>query len=277
MVDATYGETNLASPGPSSIYLQAHANLSPFADTGRPTEAYRPVADYNASFEHEWEMTDVVSPASMGRDVIWWATEQLTHFGFLDRAYDPYETWIKPLCGDWAGLRGCADVFTNLATAVEHMGDNVYHSALKLPAVWQGNAADACQSHLISIQACLFAAATPFRAIAVEYKSAAMGAHDFRKTLSSLLSDLLDAALIFAIEVAAAGATSETIVGAIIFGGAAFYEGKIIVDLVRELIDVYGRFNAMVDATSSSVNDFGLVDADYALPRLPLATISPPS
>lgn len=45
-----------------------------------------------------------------------------TELGVCDRPYDPYEAIVTPLTGDWAGVRGCADVFHNSGMALTEMG-----------------------------------------------------------------------------------------------------------------------------------------------------------
>lgn len=270
-MEAAYGETTVSLERPTIGYLERYAGYGPFLDPHDAGEAYKPPADYSSAFPHEFAPSDLASPASIGRDVIWGATGYLAHLGMIDRAYDPYETWIKPLAGDWAGMRACVDVFDNVAAASERMGDNVYHAALGLPVVWRGNAADACLAHLVSVKGPLYGATDALHAIAIEYRDAAEGAADIGKALGSLLSDLIDAALIFMCEVAAAGSTSMTVVGAIIFGGAAVYEAKLVVDIIREMLDLYSRVSALMDSVAAAANDFGVIDSGPALPRLPSA------
>lgn len=271
-LDAIYGDTAVTDLRPTIGYLEKYSAHAPFQDIASPQDLLKPPADYSGKYPHQPEATDAVSLASLGRDVVWEATGYLANAGMLDRAYDPYEGWIKPLIGDWAGMRACTEVFTRIAAAIERMGRNVEYAASSVPRAWRGDAASACQAHLLSIERPLFAAVPPIEAIASAYERAAEGAAAVGRTLGALLSDVLDAALILMCEIAAAGSTSMTVVGAVLFGGAALYEGMLIVDMVREIIDLVGRASALMDGVSASARDFGIIGTGHELPQLPSVT-----
>ncbi|MGQ0775594.1 MAG: hypothetical protein ACT4NY_14440 [Pseudonocardiales bacterium] len=76
--------------------------------------------------------------------------------GICDRACDPYEVILKPLIGDWVGVRACADVFRNLADAVRDMGTNALWGSLSAETVWTGQAASGCVAYLVAVSKALF-------------------------------------------------------------------------------------------------------------------------
>ncbi|MGH3943034.1 MAG: hypothetical protein ACRDTG_31310 [Pseudonocardiaceae bacterium] len=88
-----------------------------FADIAEPHERLKSPPDYDTAYPHEPQWYDIVSPGALLRDAIWTVTGAAASLGICDRAYDPYEVILKPLIGDWARVRACADVFRNLADA----------------------------------------------------------------------------------------------------------------------------------------------------------------
>jgi hypothetical protein len=71
--------------------------------------------------------------------------------GICDRAYDPYEVILKPVIGDWASVRGCADVFRNLADGLGDMGTNTLWASQCTETAWTGQASSGCVAHLVSV------------------------------------------------------------------------------------------------------------------------------
>lgn len=241
-----------------------------FGDCAEPQSKYLPIADYNAdpAYQFEPQLWDIASPASIVRDVIWEATSLLAKLGVCDRAYDPYETWIKPLSGDWASVRGCADVFGSISAALEDMADNVRWAALGLDQVWSGRAASELQAHLLLSAKKLADAAEPLAALAEPYTIASKGMFDIGKLVGSLISDLLDAAIIFIAEASLAVGTSGTVVGGVVFGAAAVYEGYKVLDAVMLLMDCLGRADSVMASYQSALRDFGLLEQGNPLPML---------
>jgi hypothetical protein len=86
--------------------------------------------------------------------------------------------------------------------------------------------------------------------------------------VASLISDIVDAALIFAAEASLAAATSETVVGGVVFGTAALYEGYKMWHMIKECLDLVGRAGSLTSALNSSAGSFGLVDGARPLPVL---------
>ena len=243
---------------------------APFGDRAEPRDCLRPVPDYRTddAFQFEPQLWDMASPTSVTRDAVWGATWLAAKLGIVDRAYDPYESLIKPLAGDWTGVRGCADVFDNVATALTVMADNLRWAALSSDRHWQGRAANAFQAHVVDSASKLDVAAGPMRTLAAEYRRTAEAMFEMGKVLGSLLSDLVDAAMIFIAAAGTAAATSETVVGGVVFGAAALYEGYRMWDLLKEALDLVGRADSLTSAFTSAVADFGAATGPGQLPVL---------
>jgi hypothetical protein len=263
-----------------SNYYRMGGSVSGFADAYEPQDRFKAVADYDKAdqFQYAPALWDIASPSSWVRDAIWEATELGAKMGIFDRAYDPFESWVKPLAGDWTGVRACADVWDNVALALQDMSGNLRRHALGVDGVWSGNAADALISHCWYSGEKILDVVAPMQGLAARYRESADAMFEIGKVMGSLIADLCDAAMIFVSEAALAATTSETIVGGVVFGGAAVYEGYKIWDIITECLDLVGRADSLTSALSSAGGDFGLVRGIGDLPILtgPLDLPVPP-
>lgn len=256
----------------SRYYNEAVARYGTFGEKADPEDSLKAPPDYAAEGAWRWEPTwaDYISLTSVGRGAIVAATEVLASIGWLDRAYDPFEFVLKPVIGDWAGFRGCADVYRNTADAARSMADNLNHGRAGLSTAWVGNAADSCDFFLAEVCRVLPEAAGALDEIAAEYETAAQGAKDFSSTVGSIISNLVDAAIIFAAAVAGGAATAATGVGLLVGGGVAAYEAYTITNLINGLVDVYQLTNDLMNGVLASLNSFGQINAsDKFLPKAP--------
>ncbi|HEY8474107.1 MAG TPA: hypothetical protein VIL37_15930 [Natronosporangium sp.] len=275
-IDSYASMLDISNPG--TDYWIRHADVPAFGDVVEPEDAYATPPDYNDHEDFRYQPTyyDMISIASMARDAIFKATEFLASIGWLERAYDPYELVLKPVVGDWAGFRRCADVFRNIADALIDMCSNLYHAQLCMSTAWRGNAADACNVHLGRLHDGIADAYQPLRAIADEYEQAANGQAEFRTTVATLISDLIDAAIVLAIAIAGGSATSWTGIGAVIGGIVGLAEAYTIIRIIRTIVDLHVRIDAVIAAVKGSMNDFGQLQAsDFYLPKLPLVDDEP--
>lgn len=242
-----------------------------FADVANPTARYTPPPDRSA--DYQYQPLIAVSPAAFGRAVIVEATGLAAHLG-LGHPWDPYEAVLKPLTGDWNGLRGCADVFGNVAGAVEDMAANLRSAAGSVHSAWEGNAADGMIAYLLRVAAAVQEAKEPLLHLAEAYEHAADGAHELFGALGEILDNLMDTVVAFIAEASAAVATSETIIGGLLFGGAAAYDAYRMYELIKMVVESMALADAIVEAVRSAGHGFGAVDGDIRLPEL--ETTRPP-
>ncbi len=277
-LDATYPSVDVGAAEEGTERVEA--NVGAFQDVADPTARYKPPQDYNAEMPYEPHWSDLASPTGFLRDAIWTVTDFAVSLGICDRAYDPFEVFLKPVVGDWAGMRGCADVFRNVSGAVTDMAENVRWSAQNLPNTWTGNAADSCQAHLFVLAKSLESAKQPLEDIAKEYEGAAVGAQELSSSIGALLADISDAALAAAASAAVSGAAGATGVGlpiALIIGAFTLTRIYKVVHGVMQILDLISRIRATVDAFQGAAGDFGKVDATTPLPKLPTNSMTLPS
>lgn len=269
-LDSSYPEVEAEGPadGAPGMSAQGWRSGATFSDVAEPQDRYKAPGDYSGEFPLEPRQLVTISMSGVARNTIVEATELAAKLG-LGHRWDPYEAILKPLTGDWAGLRACKDVFDNLAEACTDMSGNVTNGVLSVHAAWEGSAAESARNHLNKIADALQEAAEPMRKLGEAYEVAAEGAHALFGTLADILNDLIDAVVIFISEATAAAATSETVIGGIAFGAAAGYEAYEVYELIRGLIEAFSTANAVLEALQSGMNGFGVVDGDIALPELP--------
>jgi hypothetical protein len=269
-LDASYPAVEAEGPvdGAPGMSAQGYRSGGVFTDVAEPQDNYREIEDYSLDFPLEPQQLATISMAGYARNIIIEATDTAAKLGF-GHHWDPYEAILKPLTGDWAGLRGCKDVFDNVAGALEAMSHNVRNGVLSVHTVWGGNAADSARHHLDEIAGALDEAIEPFTALGEAYETAADGAHELFGALADVINQLVDAVIIFIAEATAAVATSETVIGGIGFGAAAGYEAYQVYETIKDVVECASIANALLETLQSSWHDFGLVDGGIKLPILP--------
>lgn len=267
-LDSTYPPSNADEAEKGLKVLQVAG--SPFGDLHEPTAKYTTPPDYNAEFPYEPAWTDVLSPTALCRDAVWGVTALAAKLGLLPRAYDPLETFVKPLSGDWAKLRACADIYSNVAFALGHMADNVQWTGQRLDDFWRGNAADSAQLYLFQLTQSLTAAQAPFHELAEQYKAAAQGAADLGKVVGGLICDLVDAVLIFVAAAEGVAVSAGSIVGiplAVIIADAALVAEIIkCVQIVLKLLEIVDKFNDLIDTFNAACGNFGRIVVPENMP-----------
>jgi hypothetical protein len=256
-------------------FLDAFAWRGRFDDVLDPQDHYRPPPDYHTHddylYQPQWH--DRLSFAGLGREAVYRATEFLAGCGMLDRPYDPYEFALKPVVGDWAGFRGCADVFRNVALALAVASGNVHRSQVTLPEVWRGRAADSCNVHLGRIRRVLLEAGPALNAVADRYQEAADGQAAFRRVVAQVIDELVDAAILLMIAVAAGAVTVKTVIGPVIAGLVGIGASTSVVACVRRIEKSYQLVDAAMAGVEGALHAFGQLRApDYRLPTLPEIT-----
>ena len=235
-----------------------------FTEQVEPQNALRELPDYNDELPYVPTFPDLASPFALLRTAIYRVTDLASRIGIGDRAYDIAEVVLKPLVGDWAGLRACADVYRHTGEAVEQLGKNLLKAVDVMSLAWQGNAADSCAVHLAHVAKALLDSTSQFNAIAAEYEGAAKGAHELSGTLGNLLNDIGDAAL-----TAAAGSTGWGLPVAVLLGGVALTKVYRVVHGIAEILKEVSRMQLYVSGINATIEGLGRVDSALTLPTVP--------
>ncbi|RZU51201.1 hypothetical protein EV385_3009 [Krasilnikovia cinnamomea] len=183
--------------------------------------------------------------------------------------YDVYGEAAKVFSGDWELVWQAAGAFRSLANALQSVGINVSHGNVELDTSWDGNAGDAAYTYFADLSGKISSQQLALNSLAASYEKAAEGTFRIGETVSGLLKDITDFAIVGALAAGAGTATIETGVGFVGGWGVAAYEGYKIIELadrVTKLIDnAYTIINAAVGEIETLSADIGAV-GQYPLP-----------
>jgi hypothetical protein len=249
----------------------------PFQWVDDPDDALRDPSDYrdDPGLAFHPKVYDILGPsaASAARSIVVEVTGFIASMGLgLDRAYDPYEVFTKPIVGDWAGLRRYADVLRYAGDAAERTGIGIDRARHMLEPVWKGRAADACVVWLGAVAKPLRDAPNGLDAMADAYQRAAEGAANYRTLIDDTLNAVIDHAVFIAGAVAI-GAGGAAATGGLSAGLATVVAGAEIILLVQaitKLFDCLGKIDTIKAGLAVAQNDFGSGQArGPQMPNLP--------
>jgi hypothetical protein len=248
----------------------------PFEYIQDPADALREPRDYAGDPAYQYRpnidiIFDLANPAARARDAVIKVTEFIASMGWgLDRAYDPYEVFTRPVVGDWAGLRRFADVLRYAADAAERTGIGVDRARHMLGPVWRGRAADACVVWLGAVAKPMRDVPTALDAMADEYERAVDGAVKYRGLVEGILTSVINKAF-FTAAALTLGASGAPVTGgisagvALLIAGAEIYS---IIDHIKMLIQATQNTQTIMDLAGAAMSDFSL-PGNTRLPDLP--------
>jgi hypothetical protein len=242
-------------------------DLSIFEDRRTPTESLIVPTSHYADYPYEPTWSDVFSPTTVARDVVWRVTSYLASLGLLDRPIDPIEEFVRPFAGDWAGLLRSAEVFTHLGDALPQESACVTDAQQLVSTVWTGNVADMCTNSLAAFASSLTDGFPPLAALTDTYQSVAKGVVANANLMETVVTNLFDLA---------AGLLVDEIGGEMDLWGASSQLRNFVrtirsgIDIVNNVLDIV---NAWQSGSESAANKFGVL---HSIGRLPAITPAPP-
>jgi hypothetical protein len=247
----------------------------PFEYIQEPSDALREPRDYAGDPAYQYRpnidlIFDLRSPASWARAAVIKVTQFMASLSWLDRAYDPYEVFVSPVVGDWAGMRRFADVLRYAGDAVERTGIGVDRGRHMLGPVWRGRAADACVVWLGAVAKPMRDAPTALDAMADEYEKAVDGVLAYRGLVDSILTSVIDKAF-FVAGALTLGAGGAPLTGGLSAAAAALIAGAeiwAIQDHIKSLIAATQKTQSIMNVAAAAMSDFGNPQAAQ-LPNLP--------
>ncbi len=143
--------------------------------------------------------------------------------------------------GDWEEVGRAANALENLGTFCQKSSDAVNEELAALLGGWDGKAAAAAETYFSNVASQLSAMKANFDDIASQYETTAFGVKEFANAVGSLVESLIDYAIAAGISLAAAAASSWTVVGGIVGGGAAGYSIYKGAKIVAEILDIRAK------------------------------------
>lgn len=204
---------------PSVSMASAATHLVP---PGKPAEFQDPLAILNA-------ISDGLSPS-------WWLNEVFA----ATIGFNPIQEVTQWVIGDWESFARCAKAYESLGKCLNSVGDSLKGGLGTLDSGWQGNAADAAHVYFQDLAKAIGDKQQDLQELHDEYMKAARGIWEFAKGAGDLIKEILDMAIIAAVEIAAGAALSWTGVGMAIAWALAALE---CVAIVKAWASVVGLIN----------------------------------
>ncbi|WP_305788401.1 hypothetical protein [Symbioplanes lichenis] len=194
-------------------------------------------------------------PFSNPASVLDWASPSHIVNEFVKQAigYDIFGEAAQAFAGDWHQVWQAAGACRNLAGAMQDIGINVSAGNVELDAHWQGNARDASYDYFARLSAAISAQQLALNAMADAYEKAAEGTYRIAETVSGIMKDIVDAAMIGAVAASAGTATIETGVGFVTGWGVAAYEAYKIAELAARARRLIATASALIGTVAGEI------------------------
>lgn len=143
--------------------------------------------------------------------------------------------------GDWTEVGKAADALRNLGEFCDVAADGVTKELATLDATWDGKAAAAASIYFTNLADTLGEQVANFDDIASQFDGTAFGVKEMANSVGSLVESLADYAIAAGISLAAAAASSWTIVGGIAGGAGAAYSIVKGAKIVKEILEIRAK------------------------------------
>ena len=169
--------------------------------------------------------------------------------------------------GDWSEVARSSDALDKLGDFCEASTEGLRAEMEALEADWIGRAAGAAQQYFGDLSAQLSIQAANFRDIAQQYRGTAFGVKEMALAVGGLVESLVDYAIAAGISLAAAAASSWTVVGGLAGGAAAGYSIVKGAQVIREILEIRAKvwlaceaLMGLIAGSLSSIDGFAAVD-----------------
>jgi hypothetical protein len=272
--DAAYPETYVSEIREHTGYvpIEPPEGTAPFGDVYEPGKYLGEVKDYTDELNGSFDWWDLFSPMAQFGNAIEAVTWIAAKLGWMEHPINPQDEIVKPLVGDWAGVRAAADVFSSLGDALHSIGSNLHWASQGTELVWRGNAGDGCAIYLMNVGNALHKAPPPLDALAEEYKNASEAMVEYRDLVVNVLNEIGDAAIQAAIAAGVTGGSASTGVGApvsVISGAYTAWMVSKVVDGIMTIFDIVGKVDMLWGSVKAGLTDFGSIDRTAAMPHVP--------
>lgn len=204
----------LLAPPPGEAAKPPFTDIS---DPGGYFDRFPAAADGAVEFAFD-PKADLMSPSAYIR----WVIVEIAGF-------DPFERVLQWFSGDWSAYTTCAVVWDRVDKACPELGANLVKAAQDTTDVWQGNAAEGCQSHLVDVGAAIADFQSSCLSLVEQYQEATQAAKDLYEACTGILGELVDLAIF-----AALGPST------------AVLAASRVVELIGDLNSLYGRSKTVV-------------------------------
>lgn len=243
-----------------------------FTDKVVPLDALREPGDYRSHPEYEYSPTalDVFSTAGIARSTVHHATSILASLGIGNGPHDPYESWVRPITGDWGQVKANSEVMTSLGSFTLQIADNIHAVRVQTAEVWTGNAAGLFDEYMSRLESAFTTSEPTFNALAKAFDQSAEYMVETRKKAVFTFELIIDTAFAVLAAAKVAAVTLLTPVG-LVSAGALTALGAVLAKRITSLITLYQASQLEIDTNASFIESLGRVGGgNESLPVLPL-------
>ncbi|GAB3497467.1 WXG100 family type VII secretion target [Amycolatopsis cihanbeyliensis] len=133
----------------------------------------------------------------------------------------PFEWVAEQYAGDWEKVQKAGVALENLGEFSTAYSGVITSELSTVASDWQGNAADSANSYFSGLAQTIQDQQATLSAMGKEFKQSAIGMYETANAIKGLLDTLMDLLIAIGLELAAAAASSWTIIGPILSGAAA--------------------------------------------------------
>ncbi|WP_232376286.1 WXG100 family type VII secretion target [Amycolatopsis aidingensis] len=133
----------------------------------------------------------------------------------------PFEWVAEQYAGDWELVQKAGIALENLGKFNAAYSDAITNELKTVANGWQGNAADSASAYFDGLAQTIQDQQDTLNAMGSEFKQSAVGMYETANAIKGLLDTLMDLVIAIGLELAAAAASSWTIIGPILSGAAA--------------------------------------------------------
>ncbi|SNY58235.1 hypothetical protein [Paractinoplanes atraurantiacus] len=219
--------------------------------------AFNDVADPTRQLTDPAERTESIlgQPFSNPASALDWLSPSHILNEFIKQAcgYDIVGEAANVVAGDWEVVWQCAGAYRNLANAMQDIGVNVSYGNVALDATWHGNAADAAFMYFAELSSKVSGQQIPLNELAAQYETAAEGTYRIAETVSGIMKDMLDSAMIGVAAASAGTATIETGIGFVTGWGVAAYEAYKIAEMADNARKLIATASALIGGAVATI------------------------
>ncbi|SFB00923.1 hypothetical protein SAMN05216266_103250 [Amycolatopsis marina] len=141
----------------------------------------------------------------------------------VDLIFDvnPFSWVAEQFAGDWEKVQKAGIALENLGKFSTEYSGAITSGWSTVSSDWQGNAADSANTYFSGLAATIEDQQSTLVAMGKEFKQSAVGMYETANAIKGMLETLLDLLIAIGIELAAAAASSWTVIGPILSGAAA--------------------------------------------------------
>lgn len=141
----------------------------------------------------------------------------------IDLVFDvnPFEWVAREFAGDWELVQKAGVAMENLGAFNDEFARVISAQLTTVGEGWQGNAADSANEYFTGLANAIRDQQDTLNAMGREFKQSAVGMYETANAIKGMLETLLDLLIAIGLELAAAAATSWTVIGPILSGAAA--------------------------------------------------------